>query len=1105
MIINKKRRNIIISIILAIVFIVASVYGLLYFLSERYRENNDKVLAEVESNFSDYKNFSSQKFDNEVSKDLNYTINVNNNIAGDILSSYSTLIKNIDATSTKIENLESLNSIGSIFENLKINDSIVATILYEDEFVSEINCDFSHLDYDYENGRIYSFNNNGEISYYEYTNNLLTSITKNDEVVALFKYNEFGKLIEEKYPTYGKIYEHTNVATIEYQYDPETESKIIAKISDYLNMNPYSITTEEINNQGTKYNVVTKIEYEGKSIEFEYGYFYNNNPYITHIKSDGNEIYLGYLNDKVVLKIENGYKYSYLYSNQGEIVGVLVGFYNEEEDTYIEKVVSLAKDPFNNIVDAKYLDYQGTGDNFTATEEYIFQQEYNSYGQKIFKINYLSQIDIGLGYKSSIEFEEFGICYKDGNLYSAISGDYIMKLSLDNFETRKFKEENVSRQNPLYLTVLKALVGEAVQTEFLNSLDLSSIANMPLLNDGEQIGLANIFTLPTYIDENNMLKGDAQLYLVACEQDENDLLTAQNIIKKAFDNEIQSFVYIDNYYPCTKGNKSELNLQFIFLDKLVTVNLKGQALITFNVKDNYSRNDYLENKNIINYDNGRYVRYFETTLKSNEYIENMALATNITSAESLNSFFNDIGIIDTSLGQSYMSLEFGDKTEYTRRVLENLYKMNFPEYDPLTQYLDIDEDGNFLVKQIPEGLKEEFVEDRAMISSGNSKIANGLWLILGIVLLMFAPITGGASCAPGAFFICLAVVATIGGTLQVAFGIAEVKKGKTGESFIIDDIFKNDMELFETTFKWISTISTVALIAAGYTKAFCRCFPAGTKVKTANGYVNIEEIKVGDEVLTYDENSGEITYSKVQETYHNKVDLLYDIYYNDNCLSATEGHEFYVDGEWVSAENLKVGQILTTANGEKFVIDNIVKREVENLDVYNLNVNSTHTYYVGEEEILTHNNCLKNPNVQYADSNNYVDSSLKNVVKQASNNVKQAYAARGESTKGIFKWAKVRKDIWKEVAKILQSSGNDQMIFKIKNFADVAQKGRAPIMNINGSQVRIQLHHVVSKANDLFRVVPMTPQNHTLFHVRYGYHYNNPKLPWIMFDGGPRI
>lgn len=60
-------------------------------------------------------------------------------------------------------------------------------------------------------------------------------------------------------------------------------------------------------------------------------------------------------------------------------------------------------------------------------------------------------------------------------------------------------------------------------------------------------------------------------------------------------------------------------------------------------------------------------------------------------------------------------------------------------------------------------------------------------------------------------------------------------------------------------------------------------------------------------------------------------------------------------------------------------------------------------------------------------------------------------------------------------------------------------------MNINGSQVRIQLHHVVSKANDMFRVVPMTPQNHTLFHVRYGYHYNNPKLPWIMFDGGPRI
>ena len=233
--------------------------------------------------------------------------------------------------------------------------------------------------------------------------------------------------------------------------------------------------------------------------------------------------------------------------------------------------------------------------------------------------------------------------------------------------------------------------------------------------------------------------------------------------------------------------------------------------------------------------------------------------------------------------------------------------------------------------------------------------------------------------------------------------------------------------------------------------------------------------------------------------------MLYDIYYNDNCLSATEGHEFYVDGEWVSAENLKVGQILTTANGEKFVIDNIVKREVENLDVYNLNVNSTHTYYVGEEEILTHNNCLKNPNVQFADSNNYVDSSLKNVVKQASDNVKQAYAARGESTKGIFKWAKVRKDIWKEVGRILQENKNYKVLENIKNLRDVIDNGKAPIMNVNGVDVRMQLHHVVSKANDIFRVVPMTPQNHILFHKTYGYYYIKPKLPWIMFDGLPRI
>ena len=201
MIINKKKRNIIISVILAIILLIASIYGLLYYLAERHRENSQEVLAEVDSSYTGYKSFSDQNFNNEVSKNTNYTIKTNNDIAGDILGSYTTSLKNFEATSTHIEILESLNSIGAIYENIKVNGNIVSTILYEDEFVSEINCDYRQISYEYENGRIYSFNNNGEISYYEYTNNLLTSITKNDEIVAMFKYNEFNKLVEEKYPT----------------------------------------------------------------------------------------------------------------------------------------------------------------------------------------------------------------------------------------------------------------------------------------------------------------------------------------------------------------------------------------------------------------------------------------------------------------------------------------------------------------------------------------------------------------------------------------------------------------------------------------------------------------------------------------------------------------------------------------------------------------------------------------------------------------------------------------------------------------------------------------------------------------------------------------
>ena len=90
------------------------------------------------------------------------------------------------------------------------------------------------------------------------------------------------------------------------------------------------------------------------------------------------------------------------------------------------------------------------------------------------------------------------------------------------------------------------------------------------------------------------------------------------------------------------------------------------------------------------------------------------------------------------------------------------------------------------------------------------------------------------------------------------------------------------------------------------------CFVDGTKVKTNTGYKNIEDVVVGDKVLTIDN-----TYHSVIDTVRYKTNSLITI--NDE-ITSTINHRFYVIdkdkkhliteenilkyGYWVSAENL---------------------------------------------------------------------------------------------------------------------------------------------------------------------------------------------------------
>ena len=139
------------------------------------------------------------------------------------------------------------------------------------------------------------------------------------------------------------------------------------------------------------------------------------------------------------------------------------------------------------------------------------------------------------------------------------------------------------------------------------------------------------------------------------------------------------------------------------------------------------------------------------------------------------------------------------------------------------------------------------------------------------------------------------------------------------------------------------------------------CFIAGTKVLAKDGTVSIENIQTGDLVWAWDEETGDLAFKEVVETYVNQTDELIHVFVNGEEIVATPTHPFYspVKG-WTSAVRLRAGDILVLLNGEYVVVEKVQHEILEApINVYNLQVKDYHTYYVADSGVLVHNSCVK--------------------------------------------------------------------------------------------------------------------------------------------------
>ena len=154
----------------------------------------------------------------------------------------------------------------------------------------------------------------------------------------------------------------------------------------------------------------------------------------------------------------------------------------------------------------------------------------------------------------------------------------------------------------------------------------------------------------------------------------------------------------------------------------------------------------------------------------------------------------------------------------------------------------------------------------------------------------------------------------------------------------------------------ISDVSKAKVLDnASVFKAACNCFVGGTQVQTDEGEKNIEDIEVGDKVLSKDEETGELAYKEVTATFNHETDEIYSIHVDGQTIESTYNHPFYVkDKGWTFVKDLKVGDLLVQSDGNTLEITSIELLH-KHVTVYNMTVDEFHTYFVSDLGIWVHN------------------------------------------------------------------------------------------------------------------------------------------------------
>jgi len=136
------------------------------------------------------------------------------------------------------------------------------------------------------------------------------------------------------------------------------------------------------------------------------------------------------------------------------------------------------------------------------------------------------------------------------------------------------------------------------------------------------------------------------------------------------------------------------------------------------------------------------------------------------------------------------------------------------------------------------------------------------------------------------------------------------------------------------------------------------CFVEGTLVETNDGPVPIEELKVGDLVLSLDTNTKKFSFNYITKKYERKMEKTILLLFSNHQIETTLEHPFWVvEKGWTPAGELVAGDgVLSNENFQE--IKNVIILD-EPKTVHNMEVIKNHNYLVGLKSVLVHNNYKK--------------------------------------------------------------------------------------------------------------------------------------------------